>query len=648
MKKNLLLFIVLAFAFSSVNAQYWNLTGNAGTNTSSDFIGTTDPKPLIFKTSGFERMQLHPDQAFLGIGVPTPEATLHLHNPQNNGLIPLLQLTTNATGNAAANGFAVFSDYTTKEIRFKQQEQSKFFLEGPGGGFVVAPTGKIGFGTDAPEQKVHVQGKMIIEGTNSIPGGLQFKHPNTSRGIPDDEPLAMVLPHYWDIYSDFTGLKFFQVVKHNGSYTQRMMISNSGKFGIGVTSPQEMLHVGNNILADGNITTIDKFVLAPDKTGNNGWEISRTNTGLNYAYKNQNLNNYFFLGNDGNIGIGKTNPATRLDVNGTITTNALSTESIIGDTYIDGRLGIGVDNPRTNMQIGNIWTFQDAPAGKNIGRNTWYNGTDDVRIQSGVASRISFNNSGDILLQTATSGSYGSIFRWNTVTFSNNGSVGIGTTGTPSAKLEINGDVKAESATLTGSLNAQSATLSGALGAQSATLTGSLSAQSVTLTNSLNAQSATLTGSLGAQSATLTNSLNAKSATLTGSLSAQSATVTGTTYLNGDVGIGINPTVKLDVNGIVRAHEVKVCLNQGCDFVFEEDYKLMNLSDLADFIRTNKHLPDVAPAAKMEAEGINLSEMNALLLRKIEELTLYVLEQDKQMKELNKRLSEVENKKGEE
>jgi len=123
--------------------------------------------------------------------------------------------------------------------------------------------------------------------------------------------------------------------------------------------------------------------------------------------------------------------------------------------------------------------------------------------------------------------------------------------------------------------------------------------------------------------------------------------VQGNSYLNGNVGIGIsNPTVKLDVAGIVRAHEVKVCLNQGCDYVFANDYKLMSLSDLGKFIETNKHLPDVAPAAEMEAEGINLSEMSALLLRKIEELTLYILEQDEQMKELQKRLSELEAKKG--
>jgi hypothetical protein len=103
----------------------------------------------------------------------------------------------------------------------------------------------------------------------------------------------------------------------------------------------------------------------------------------------------------------------------------------------------------------------------------------------------------------------------------------------------------------------------------------------------------------------------------------------GETFFNnsGNFGIGTtNPTAKLDVVGVIRAHEVKVCVNQGCDYVFEDNYNLMSLNELNNFVKTNKHLPEVAPAVTMENEGVDLSEMNLLLLKKIEELTLYVIE----------------------
>lgn len=102
---------------------------------------------------------------------------------------------------------------------------------------------------------------------------------------------------------------------------------------------------------------------------------------------------------------------------------------------------------------------------------------------------------------------------------------------------------------------------------------------------------------------------------------------------SGLVGIGTaTPDSKLTVKGKIHAEEVKVDLSvPGPDYVFEPDYDLLTLEETAAYIQTNKHLPEIPSAKEMEANGVQLGEMNMLLLKKIEELTLHTIEQQKQL-----------------
>jgi hypothetical protein len=112
---------------------------------------------------------------------------------------------------------------------------------------------------------------------------------------------------------------------------------------------------------------------------------------------------------------------------------------------------------------------------------------------------------------------------------------------------------------------------------------------------------------------------------------------------NSKVGIGLIPpkdgTFRLYVEGGILAEEVKVMLKSTWpDYVFTTDHKLPGIHEVSDFIEANGHLPGVPSAATVAAEGIELGQMNALLLTKIEELTLYMIELKKENESIQRQL----------
>jgi hypothetical protein len=116
---------------------------------------------------------------------------------------------------------------------------------------------------------------------------------------------------------------------------------------------------------------------------------------------------------------------------------------------------------------------------------------------------------------------------------------------------------------------------------------------------------------------------------------------------NGNVLIGktsqTNTVYKLDVAGKIRADEI-VVNTTGADFVFEPTYKLRSLAELEAFIKTNKHLPEIAPAKEMQENGVSAGEMQSKLLQKVEELTLYMIEQQKIVEQLNIKVKEQDDR----
>jgi hypothetical protein len=129
----------------------------------------------------------------------------------------------------------------------------------------------------------------------------------------------------------------------------------------------------------------------------------------------------------------------------------------------------------------------------------------------------------------------------------------------------------------------------------------------------------------------------------------------GNSYiLNGNIGIGTtSPDEKLTVKGKIHTQEVRVDMSGPLvpDYVFSNDYKLKSLQEVENYIKENNHLPEIPSAKEIEKNGLMLAEMNMNLLKKIEELTLYMIEQNKEIEKLkintieqNKKIATLEGK----
>ncbi len=130
--------------------------------------------------------------------------------------------------------------------------------------------------------------------------------------------------------------------------------------------------------------------------------------------------------------------------------------------------------------------------------------------------------------------------------------------------------------------------------------------------------------------------------------------VNGNIWYNGTGKVGIGTTFsgalpadasqfRLFVKDGIRTEKVKVDLatTGWGDYVFESSYQLRPLAELAAFIQKHKHLPEVPSEQELEEKGLNLAEMHKIQMVKIEELTLYLLEQQKQIEALQNEIKEL-------
>jgi hypothetical protein len=114
---------------------------------------------------------------------------------------------------------------------------------------------------------------------------------------------------------------------------------------------------------------------------------------------------------------------------------------------------------------------------------------------------------------------------------------------------------------------------------------------------------------------------------------------------NGNVGIGTaNPQSTLAVSGNITAKKIVVTSQGWSDYVFDDDYHLPALPQVEEYIHRNRHLPEVISAEEVKKNGVDLGASQAILLKKVEELTLYLIEEHKELKKLKEQNQQLEAK----
>ncbi len=385
--------------------------------------------------------------------------------------------------------------------------------------------------------------------------------------------------------------------------------TGDGKLGIGTSTPSSKLHVSSSTSGDAifkleadtdNSYESDNTWIHLSQDGgslgayigfNADWGSSSTTPGaqadnlfrIGTRYSGaDNYNRLVINTNNGNVGIGTSSPLEKLDVNGKIQSDFLRVNAV------------------SSAEGGEI--MLDGPSGHNDWRIDNRNG----------AYRL--HHSGTTFFQLAK-----------------NGNTGIGTT-SPTSKLHVSSSTSGDA------IFKLEADTDNNNESDNAWIQLTQDGGSLGVYMGFNADWGSSTSIPGAQ----TDNLFRIGTRYSGADSYNRLVIN--TH-NGNVGIATtNPDSKLTVKGSIHAEEVKVDLSvPGPDYVFEPDYHLKSLEEIEKFIQANKHLPEIPSAKEMEANGVQLGEMNMLLLKKIEELTLYLIDQQKTNAELLDRIKKLEN-----
>lgn len=532
--------------------------------------------------------------------------------------------------------------------------------------------GNVGIGTTSPGYKLSVAGSGHSFNVNPHVSGV------------DLYSTGNFAPHYQTDFTVYKGVP--------GSGSGKFTINTDGNVGIGTTSPGTKLEVAGQVKITGGAPGVGK-VLTSDASGLATWTLPAstlwTATGNNIYYS------------PGNVGIGVTNPAFKLDVNGDFSLRN-ATSSVLWSSRADSdfdliqsdnstRRAFTIHAGNTGANVveiyskqsneyqpalfvtngaGNVGIGTGAPTQKlDVNGNSNFSGfirinsNDNIYLNSDENHGLGYYGGSKLFAGTSidgpvlfgyTGGALGNLngntiaLRWDA-----DGDVGIGTT-SPAYKLDVNGNMKVNNEIvlrsgddLKGLLWNSSATESRiddyegklSLLTDDSFVIGEIDGTTGAPTGQYVLSADVTTGSVGIG---VTSDKFEPNCTLS---------INGPTYI-GDFGAGYNTDFVRDSlidsyylwveKGIVSEDFAIAEVTEWDDYVFNEDYQLPSLTETAAFIKANKHLPNIPSEAEVKKDGYSLHKLNRGLLKTIEEQTLHAIQQEKKISTLENKVSELE------
>ncbi|MCZ2140600.1 MAG: hypothetical protein LC096_04335, partial [Bacteroidia bacterium] len=563
----------------------------------------------LFK-SGSSKLKFHADFDSENVGIgggSAPISRVHLNN--TDGALMDLRLTNNTSGHTANDGLVISQNGNVATIMNK--ENSSLMLgTNNNNQITITNGGAVGVGTTTPTTKLDVNGQIRMQGGSPGAGKLMTSDAN---GVGSWSTAAGA-----GLVSGSGTINTVPKFTPNGNTLGNSMITDDG-YNVGINNPSPLYKLdilysgayGMRVKSASGFATMDvdaKDGYAAVRFANDNitqWGFQNNGASNNFSlFEYGNGNALYVTKGTRNIGLGTNTPKNRLDISGSLAVGSTYAGTNIAPTngaLIQGNLGVGTTTPASKLHVnrndGNylVSLFENSSAsndrsamvgiksGAPASNNTWYYGVGGTGNGLGLTSnQFYIENLGK-----------GARFSIDTL-----GRVKVGKNISAYSTFNIGGNNYYDTASIT--FNTKGEVFNISVNADG---------QMQFIPNS--------GGPTGTAAMTIDDDNGGR-------------VVIGT--------VASMPSgYKLYVKDGILTERLKVAVNGSgnwADYVFAEDYNLLPLDHVEAFIKENKHLPNVPSAEAMAENGLDVATMDAKLMEKIEELTLYLIEMKKEIKAL--------------